>query len=44
MVTTAADGSETIDVFEDGVWEDGVGNFVAALEAMMTVAALLESW
>ena len=44
VVTTAADGSETIDVFEDGVWEDGVGNFVAALEAMITVAALLESW
>ena len=44
VVTTAADGNETIDIFGDGVWKDGIGNFVYALEAMTIVASMLEGW
>ena len=44
VVTADENGKETVDIFEDGVWRDGVGNFVHALEAMMTVASMLESW
>ena len=44
VVTTDDSGVETTDVFEGGVRSDGVGNFVHALESMMTVAAMLESW
>jgi hypothetical protein len=44
VVTTDENGAQTVDIFEDGAWSDGVGNFVHALEAMMTVASMLESW